>query len=141
MKGAEAAMSQQDVQTIRGGYEAFNRKDIPGVLERFDPQIEWIEPGGGRAPAGTFRGSQSVAAKVFSAVPENFQEFRADPDQFIDAGEHVVVAGRFTGRSKSGAALDAPFVHVWRMRNGKAVRFEHYVEASAWATGWGGTAS
>jgi uncharacterized protein len=141
MKGAETAMSQQDVQTIRGGYEAFNRKDIPGVLERFDPQIEWIEPGGGRAPAGTFRGSQGVAERVFSAVPENFQEFRADPDQFIDAREHVVVVGRFTGRSKSGAALDAPFVHVWRMRNGKAVRFEHYVDASAWTTGWGGTAS
>ena len=32
-------MSLQDVQTIREGYEAFNRKDIPGVLQRFDPQI------------------------------------------------------------------------------------------------------
>ena len=52
-------MSQQDVQTVRGGYDAFNRKDIPAVL--YDEYTEWIEAGVGRAPAGTFRGTQSVA--------------------------------------------------------------------------------
>jgi hypothetical protein len=61
-------MSQQDVQIIRGGYDAFNRQDIPGVLERFDPQVEWVEPGGGRAPVGTFRGSQGVAEKSDAGV-------------------------------------------------------------------------
>ena len=132
-------MSQQDVQTIREGYEAFNRKDIPGVLERFDPEIDWNEPGGGRAPAGAFRGAQAVAEKVFSLVPQNFDQFAADPEQFIDAGEHVVVVGRFSGRAKGGGgSLDAPFVHVWKMRNGKVARFDHYVEASAWTRAWGG---
>jgi uncharacterized protein len=131
-------MSQQDVQTIREGYEAFNRQDIPSVLERFDPQIEWIEPGGGRAPAGMFLGTQEVASKVFAVVPENFDDFSANAEQFIDAGEHIVVVGRFRGRAKGGAALDAPFVHVWKMENGKATRFYHHVEASAWAKAWGG---
>ena len=68
-------MSQQDVRTLREGYEAFNRKDIPSVLERFDPQIEWTEPGGGRAAKGVFVSAQTVAARVFSLVPENFDEF------------------------------------------------------------------
>ena len=131
-------MSQQDVQTIREGYEAFNRKDIPGVLQRFDPQIEWHEPGGGRAPAGVFHSGQTVADKVFSLVPENFDDFSADAEQFIDSSEHVVVVGHFRGRAKSGTVLDAPFVHVWKMRNGKAVNFYHHVEASAWTKAWGG---
>lgn len=131
-------MSQQDVQTIREGYEAFNRNDISDVLGRFDPQIEFNEPGGGRAPKGTFTGPQTVAEKVFSTVPDNFEDFRADAEQFIDAGEHVVVVGRFRGRAKSGVTLDAPFVHVWTMRNGKAARFYNHVEASAWAKAWGG---
>ena len=131
-------MSQQDVQTIREGYEAFNRKDIPSVLKRFDPQIEWTEPGGGRAAKGVFVSAQTVAARVFSLVPENFDEFRADADQFIDSGEHIVVVGRFRGRAKSGTVLDAPFVHVWKMRNGKAVNFYHHVETSAWTKAWGG---
>ena len=131
-------MSQQDVETVRSGYDAFNRKDIPAVLALYDPQIEWIEAGGGRAPSGTFRGPQSVANEVFATVPQNFDDFHAEPEQFIDAGEHVVVVGRFRGRAKSGATLDAPFVHVYRMRNGKAVRFQNYVEATAWARGWSG---
>jgi uncharacterized protein len=131
-------MSQQDVQTIREGYEAFNRKDIPSVLERFDPQIEWNEPGGGRAAKGTFHGPQAVSERVFSLVPENFEDLRADGEQFIDAGEHVAVVGRFRGRTKGGEALDAAFVHVWTMRNGKAARFYNHVEAPAWTKAWGG---
>jgi len=131
-------MSQQDVEIVRSGYDAFNRKDIPAVLALYDPQIEWIEAGGGRAPSGTFRGPQSIANEVFATVPQNFDDFHAEPEQFIDAGENVVVVGRFRGRAKSGATLDTPFVHVYQMRNGKAVRFQNYVEATAWARGWSG---
>ena len=119
------------MQTIREGYEAFNRKDIPGVLQRFDLQIEWHEPGGGRAPAGVFHGAQTVADKVFSVVPENFDDFSADAEQFIDSADHVVIVGRFRGRAKNGTVLDAPFVHVSKMRNGKATNFYHHVETSA----------
>ena len=131
-------MSQQDVETMRGAYEAFNRGDIPGVLAVFDPQIEWHEPGGGRAPRGSFRGPQSVADEVFATVPRNFDEFRAEAEQFIDAGEHLVVTGRFRGRAKGGQELDAPFAHVWTMRNGRAARFQNYVDQPRWAKGWGG---
>ena len=131
-------MSQQDVQTVRGGYDAFNRKDIPAVLDLYDDQIEWIEAGGGRAPAGTFRGAQSIANEVFATVPQNFNDFRAEPEQFIYASEHVVAVGRFRGRAKNGASLDAPFVHVYRMRNGKVAGFQNYVDATRWASAWAG---
>lgn len=131
-------MAQQDVSTMRSAYEAFNRGDIPAVLNAFDPQIEWHEPGGGRSPRGTYHGAQNVAKDVFSTVPENFDAFQAEQDQVIDAHEHVVVIGRFRGKAKSGAALDVPYVHVWAMRNGKAVSFHNYVDAAGWAKGWGG---
>ena len=129
-------MAASDVETLRSGYEAFNRADIPAVLNLFDPAIEWQEPGGGDAPRGTFRGSESVGRDVFAAVPQYFAEFRAEPERFIDAGEHVAVVGRFRGRSKGGRALDAPFVHVWTMRDGKAARFYNHVEAAPWASAW-----
>jgi ketosteroid isomerase-like protein len=132
-------MSQQDVTTMQTAYQAFNRADIPSVLEAFDPQIEWHEPGGGRAPQGTFRGSESVANDVFATVPENFDEFRAEPDAFIDAADNIVVIGHFRGTPKGGGTMDVPFAHVWDMRNGKAVRFQHYVDSGAWAQAWGGS--
>jgi ketosteroid isomerase-like protein len=80
-------MSQQYVQIVRGGYDAFNRTNIPAVLDFYDEHIEWIEAGVGRAPAGTFRGTQSVANEVFATVPGIFNDFRAEPEQFIDGGE------------------------------------------------------
>ena len=129
-------MSEQDVNTMRTAYEAFNRGDVPAVLEAFDAQIEWYEPGGGRAPRGTFTGAESVANDVFATVPENFDEFEARPDAFIDAGEHLVVVGTFHGRSKAGGQMQARYAHVWRMRDGNAVSFQNHVEAAPWAEGW-----
>ena len=131
-------MAQQDVETMRRAYEAFNRGEIPGALAAFDEQIEWHEPGGGNAPRGTYRGSASVGNDVFATVPANFEEFRAEPERFIDAGDHIAVVGTFRGRGKGGQGLEAPFVHVWEMRGGKAVRFRNHVEADAWRQAWGG---
>ena len=132
-------MSQQDLQILRSGSEAFNRGDIPAVIrELLDSRIEWYEPGGGRAPAGTFQGSQQVADDVFSTIPQHFDDFRADPEQFIDAGDHVVVVGHFHGHAKHGTPVDVPFAHVWEMRNGKATHFENLVESGGWISAWGG---
>ena len=130
-------MSQQDVETMQTAYSAFNRADIPAVLEAFDADIEWVEPGGGNAPKGTFRGAQRVAQDVFSQVPAHFERFEAGAEQFIDAGDTLVVVGRFRGRSKAGRDMDLPFAHVWQMRGGKAARFQNCPEAKPWATAWG----
>jgi ketosteroid isomerase-like protein len=77
---------------------------------------------------------------VFSAVPENFDEFSARPERFFDAfGDHVVVVGQFRATPKAGGDMTAAFAHVWQMRNGKTVRFHNYVDAAPWTKGWGGS--
>ncbi|MBV8991872.1 MAG: nuclear transport factor 2 family protein [Solirubrobacterales bacterium] len=131
-------MASADVQTLQNAYEAFNRGDMPAVLGVMDPDIEWNEPGGGRAPSGTFHGAQSVGNDVFSAVPENFEEFTAEPERFFEAfADHVIVVGQFRAKPKGGGDMTAAFAHVWQMRNGKPARFHNYVDAAAWAPGWG----
>jgi ketosteroid isomerase-like protein len=129
-------MSEQDVATVKAAYGSFNQGDIPAVLATYDDQIEWIEPGGGSAPSGTFTGPDSVAQDVFATVPENFDEFSVDIDEVEDQGDTVVVKGRFRGKNKSGAVLDAPFEHRNTMRDGKVVRFENKVDHDAWAAAW-----
>ena len=34
-------MSQENVDIIRRGYEAFNRGDLEAILATLDPRIEW----------------------------------------------------------------------------------------------------
>jgi ketosteroid isomerase-like protein len=129
-------MSEQDVETLRGSYADFNSGNPQGVLDRLDTEVEWIEPGGGNAPSGTFRGPQSVGEDVFSAVPQQFDEFAAEAENYDDQGDTIVVTGRFKGRSKSGAELDAPFEHVYVMKDGKVARMENKVDQDAWTAAW-----
>src|SRR5438093_11718202 len=106
-------MSQENVDLVTGGYDDFNSGNVDGVIARLDPQVQWIEPGGGNAPAGTFAGPDSVATGVFATVPENFEEFTCTVEEARDQGDTVVAIVRFKGKNKSGAELDAAAQHVW----------------------------
>jgi ketosteroid isomerase-like protein len=53
-----------------------------------------------------------------------------------DQGDRVVVTGRFRGRAKSGAELDASFEHVYEMKDGRIARLENKVDQEAWTTAW-----
>ncbi len=129
-------MSQENVDLVRGGYDDFNSGNVEAVLMRYDAEIEWIEPGGGNAPSGTFRGRDSVANDVFAKVAENFDEFALTVDEARDEGDTIVFAVRFKGKNKSGAELDVPAEHVFEVRDGKVTRFENKVDQEAWARGW-----
>ena len=129
-------MSQENVDLVRGGYDDFNSGNIDGVISRLAGDVEWTEPGGGNAPSGTFKGPDSVANDVFAAVPQNFDEFQCIAEETSDEGDTVRVTVRFKGKAKSGAELDTPAEHVWEVRDGKIVRFEHTTEGDAWAQAW-----
>ena len=129
-------MSQENVDLVRGGYDDFNSGDIDAVIARFHDDIEWIEPGGGKSPSGTFRGPDSVANDVFAKVPENFDEFTVEVVEARDEGDTVLITSHFKGRAKSGAELDARAEQVWEVRAGKIVRTENKPDPEAWASGW-----
>ena len=78
-----------------------------------------------------------MADDVFSTVPEYFEDFRADVDEWIDAGNRLVVTGHFRGKTKGGQAIDVPFAHLWTMRSGKASTFHNYVDQPTWSKAWG----
>jgi ketosteroid isomerase-like protein len=129
-------MSEKDVETVRGGYDAFNSGNPDGVLERLAAEIEWVEPGGGNAPQGTFTSPQSVGEDVFAAVPQNFDQFTAEPDNLDDQGDTIIVTGRFKGTKKDGTDFEAAFEHVYKMKDGKIARHENKVDQDAWAAAW-----
>jgi ketosteroid isomerase-like protein len=52
---------------------------------------------------------------------------RAEAEEFIDAGEAVVVPVRMSGLGRaSGAKLELRLAHLWVLRNGKVIRGEVY---------------
>ena len=125
-------MSQNNIDTIRGAYEAFARRDFARLP--FDQQIEWNEPEVEGLPfVGVRRGREAVIREVFEPALDNFDNFRLQCDQFLDAGDQVIVTGRFLGRCKeTGSELNAAFAHFWTLRDGKVVRFQNYCDTANW---------
>jgi ketosteroid isomerase-like protein len=126
-------MSQSDVASLQDAYRAFSRGDFDVASQVLAPDVEWIENGRGMPYSGIRHGRESVVKDVWTS----FVEYWGGPgvvgletDQFLDAGDHIVVTGRFVGRDSEGRTLDAPCAHVWHMSDGVATRFADYVDWS-----------
>jgi hypothetical protein len=91
-------MSEENLNIMRQGYDAFNRGDIDTVMDLMDPNIEWQEPDVEGLPLrGTHHGPEDIANNVFGATVENWDDFQAVPEEFLDAGDRVIVLGHFQG--------------------------------------------
>jgi len=123
-------MSQENVALVEAIYAAFGTGDVPGVLARMSPDIVWNEaenfPYADRNP---YVGPEAVLTGVFARIGEEWDGFTVVPEDLLDAGDSVVVLGRYTGTYKAtGRTLDAQLVHVWRVEDGKVVRFQQYTD-------------
>jgi uncharacterized protein len=118
---------------VRRSYISFERGDLDAVLADMDPGIEWHQAQG-LPHGGFYKGVEEVRRNIFEPLDaEWWDEFTAVPDEFLDAGDHVVALGRYRGTAKeTGKVLDVPFVHVWTVRDGKAVRFRQFLDTAGW---------
>ncbi len=125
-------MSEENLNIMRQGYDAFNRGDIDTVMDLMDPNIEWQEPDVEGLPLrGTHHGLEDVANNVFGATGKNWDDFQAVPEEFLDVGDRVIMLRHFQGRRKAtGRTLDTPFAHVWTLRDGKLVHHRNYVDTA-----------
>jgi|GEM_PF-3296767 ketosteroid isomerase-like protein len=48
-------MSQQNIEVVKRGYEAFSAGDVETVMSQFDDNLEWVQPGESTI-SGIYRG-------------------------------------------------------------------------------------
>jgi hypothetical protein len=113
-------MSQENVEIVRQGYEAFNRGDLDQVLDQMSEDLVTYR---GAGFGDTFHGKQGYL-KVTAEWTENFSEWSVAPKEFIDAGDHVVVRVAQEARGEqSGARVSGEFWFVHTLAQGKIIRF------------------
>jgi hypothetical protein len=119
-----------NVEFMKGLYEAFAAGDIPKVLGSMSEEIEWWEAEGNPWNIGrAFVGPQEVVEGVFARIGSEFEGFEVVPDRLLGDGDQVVMIGRYRGKgAATGKLLDAQVVHVWRVTDGKVARFEQFVD-------------
>jgi len=119
-----------NLQTVRSLYESFGRGDVPAVLGTLDANLVWNEAEGNPyADRNPYRGPQGVAEGLFMRLGSEWNGYTVTPERFLDAGDSVVVLGRYRGTYKqTQKPLDAQFAHVWTLREGKIVEFQQYAD-------------
>ena len=117
-----------NLSSIKAVYKAFATGDIPTVLGTLSSDIAWTEAEG-FPYGGTYHGPKAVLEGVFMRLGSEWDGFAAIPDEFIDAGDTVVVLGKYSGKYKAtGKSMHVNFAHVWKMQDGKATQFIQYVD-------------
>lgn len=132
-----------NLDVVKGIYAAFAKGDVPAVLGAFDPQIRWMEAENFfLADRNPYVGPMTVATGVFQRLVEQIDGFGVYPEHYHEAGDAVVVEGRYRGTMKpAGVAADSQCAHIWRLRDGKITGFQQYVDTKQWAdAASGGTA-
>jgi ketosteroid isomerase-like protein len=117
-------MSQENVETVRKMFEA-SESDLRAMVEWLDPDIEWWDRGD-EPYATVHRGHDAVIAYL-NELDDFNADFDVEPQEFIDAGEYVVVPLRLSGRGRvSGAPFEADEVHTYRLRDGAITEIREY---------------
>jgi ketosteroid isomerase-like protein len=120
-----------NLQTVKNVYAAFAQGDVPAILAAMHERIEWHEPES--LPYQNQIGPQAIAENVFGRVFQDVTGFTIAAEEFIDGGDTIVTIGRYRGRgSQTGIAIDTPFVHIWRVRDGKLSYFRTYTDTKHW---------
>ena len=121
-------MSNQNLAEVQNLYAAFAKGDVPAVLGFLSPEIAWTEAEG-FPYGGTYRGPNAVLEGVFMRLGTEWEGFAAVPHEFIDGGDTIVVLGKYSGKyNATGKSFKADFAHVWKIQDGKAIRFVQYAD-------------
>jgi ketosteroid isomerase-like protein len=124
--------TQENKQLAINGYQMFMTGDFQGVLDMCSDDIDWISAPLADMPfTGTFHGKAGVGdfLKKLGAAIE-FLDYQ--PQTFIADEDKVAVSGKSTARVRAnGATFDDTWVHIFTMKNGKAVRFEQFHNTAA----------
>ena len=115
-------MSQENVEIVRVGYEHWM---ATGEL-RGHADLVWDVSNLGWPEQQIYPGVEG--AKQFNVEwAAAWDDLEFEVEEYIDAGERVVVILSQRGRSKAtGIPVDMRFAQVWTLRDGRAIRMQMY---------------
>jgi ketosteroid isomerase-like protein len=117
-------MSKQNVEALRPVYAEWGRGNWKPRFDVYDERMEWGWSSEFPGLAGVYHDPAQPNERLREWLSP-WERWHCEAEDFIADGEHVVVLARYRGRGKGGGVpVDVEGAHVWKMRDGKAVRLE-----------------
>ena len=114
-------MSQENVEIVRRAYESLARRDWDGLWAAAHPDFQLHTQ-----LQGSYRGpdeAQRFAEDRFAV----FESWEAEPDEFLESGDQVVVF--VTQRAQpqgTSAVIEIKTGDLWTLRDGKVLMLETF---------------
>jgi len=124
------AMSEENVETVKRGFDAITRLDAEEMLEFMDPEIDFrprfqLMLGGEAAEYHGYAGIREAFRDVYSAL----DWIKPEVSEIRDLGDRIVALGHLRIRGKAtGIEADASAGWVVDIRDGRAVQISEYLD-------------
>jgi uncharacterized protein len=115
---------------IRATYEGPSEENGKNLLAALAADATWTEAAG-FPYAGTYTGAEDIIENVFKRLATEWVDYRAQVHTYLADGDQVAAFGVYSGTYRStGKAMTATFAHLYKLRDGKIIRMEQYVESA-----------
>jgi ketosteroid isomerase-like protein len=119
-------MSAENAELAERLIQAFNRRDLAAMTERFDPEIEWTPGGPAAVERAVYRGRDEVS-DGFAATWETWELFHLEQHEVRDLGDSTLWLGRAQLRGgASHVEFEQEFAIHFLMDAGKIVRIQGF---------------
>ena len=116
---------------VRLGYEAFNRHDFDALLINYAPDVRLYPPSDGVTSGmvdSCYSGHDGFR-RLFRNYLDAWGAYRAEPIEFIDVGERVVVLGELRGRGKgSGVPFFQSYAVVMTLNDNYVISHREFFD-------------
>jgi ketosteroid isomerase-like protein len=121
-------MSQENVELTRRAFQAFEDRDLDGLLAILDDDVEAFPILAGME--GGYHGHDGIRG-WWAGLLGTFPDFRAEIVELHDLGELTIAALRLRGHgAESDTPVDAVVWQVTRFRHGKCTGWRVYTSQS-----------
>jgi uncharacterized protein len=129
-----------NAKTVRGIYEAFERGDVPAMLEHIGEDCLWeYQPITNTVPILQARRGRAGVAEFFQTVAAELTITKFALNNVLDGGQTVVALidldGTYKRSGRSFREIDE--AHVWHFdERGRVVKFRHCHDTHAHQLAW-----
>ena len=125
-----------NLETVKGFYAGAAAGDPDQITSLMAPELSWQQTPG-FPNAATYTTPDEVLTGVFATLAKEWDGFKGVPEEFIDAGDKIVVTGTYSGTSKAtGRSFEAPFAHVFTVRDGAIVQMRQFTDTALVNAAW-----
>ncbi len=122
-------MSEENVESVRRIYKAFQSEDWGSAMRFVSPEIEFHGTSGGLSEGNVARGIPAIREMFEVWDEEAWEESRLNPQEFVDAGDRVVVLQHELRRGRgSGVEVESETAVLFEFRDGRVIRIQGFMD-------------